>query len=79
MRKGIRFISKDTIEIMLRGSSHDRRKQYRAICRKYPDHEIKLRSLHFSHKVIDGQRVVVEDANSPQTQVIIKLPEVSNA
>jgi hypothetical protein len=56
----------------LSGSSRDRRKQYRALCRKYPDALIK-RCSHLTIKTINGRRVHVEDANAPQTIITIKL------
>jgi hypothetical protein len=61
-----------TLITHLNGSSRDRRKQYRALCRKYPDALIK-RCSHLTPKIINGRRVHVEDANSPQTIISIKL------
>jgi hypothetical protein len=57
----------------LSGSSRDRRKQYRALCRKYPDAQIS-RCSHLTPKIINGRRIHVEDANAPQTIITVKLP-----
>jgi hypothetical protein len=68
------YNSKTSFVTCLSGSSRDRRKQYRALCRKYPDARI-TRSSYTTPKVINGRRVHVEDANSPQTIISIELPK----
>ena len=55
----------------LSGSSKDRRKQLRRIKKENPDCIIKVTAPSM-YKVINGERVQVEDANVPQTIVIIK-------
>jgi hypothetical protein len=59
-------------EFTLNGDSHTRRKQYRDICRRYPDADrIRRMSNHVTTKILDGMRCTVEDANRPQTRVIV--------
>ena len=55
----------------LSGSSKDRRKQLRRIKKENPDCIVKVTAPSM-YKVINGERVQVEDANVPQTIVIIK-------
>lgn len=58
----------------LSGSSRDRRKQLRRIKKENPDCIIKVTAPCMS-KMINGERVHVEDANVPQTIVVIKPKE----
>jgi hypothetical protein len=58
----------------LSGSSRDRRKQLRRIKKENPDCIIKVTAPSM-YKVINGERVHVEDANVPQTIVVIKPKE----
>lgn len=57
-------------EIMLSGNSHDRRKQYKALLRKYPEAHIKREAMG-TNKIIDGKRVWVEDANEVTSRVLL--------
>ena len=65
----------DVIIINLSGNAHNRRKQLRAINRKYPDAIITKRAAdeHYTRKTIDDERITVEDANSLQTVVMIRI------
>ena len=65
--------NKSYFQVCLSGSSRDRRKQFRALCRKYPDAEIK-RNASIMAKTINGKLVHVEDANTPQTVITVHLP-----
>ena len=58
----------------LSGNSKDRRKRLRRIKKENPDCIIKVTALRM-YKVINGERVEVEDANVPQTIVVIKPKE----
>ena len=62
------------ITTKLRGSSKDRRKQLRRIKKENPDCIIKV-TAPCMFKMINGERVHVEDANVPQTIVVIKPKE----
>ena len=58
----------------LSGSSKDRRKQLRRIKKENPDCIIKVTAPSM-YKTINGERVHVEEANVPQTIVVIKPKE----
>jgi hypothetical protein len=58
----------------LSGNAKDRRKQLRRITKDNPDCEIKV-SASSVYKVIKGERVRCEDANTPRTIVVIKPKE----
>ena len=62
------------ITFKLSGSAHDRRKQFKAIQRKYPDKKVS-RCAPITLSDIYGKRVEVEEANVPQTHVIVYLTE----
>jgi hypothetical protein len=61
------------LKFELKGSSACRRKQFRAIQRKYPDKRI-LRSAPITLSALYGE---TEDANTPQTHVVVILKEKS--
>jgi hypothetical protein len=61
------------LKFELRGSSACRRKQFRAIQRKYPDKRI-VRSAPISLSDLYGE---TEEANTPQTHVVVILSEKS--
>jgi hypothetical protein len=58
----------------LTGNAHDRRKQFKAIQRQYPDKRVS-RCAPITLSDIYGKRVEVEEANVPQTHVIVYLVE----
>ena len=60
------------IQILLNGCSSDRKKQFKTICRTYPDAKI-TRSAPIVSKTINGKHLLVEDANTPRTVVDIIL------
>jgi hypothetical protein len=65
--------SNNMIEVNLNGNARNRRKQFRALVRKYPKASITRRAgnEYYSRKILNDVRVTVEDANSPQTVVRI--------
>ena len=62
------------ITIELKGSSACRRKQFRAILRKYPDKRIS-RSAPTYVMYLGDKRIECDEANTPQTHVIVYLEE----
>lgn len=60
------------MRVFLKGNSKDRRKQLRKIRKENPNCEIKLHSNFMTLKRINGKVCMVEEANRPLTEVIIK-------
>jgi hypothetical protein len=69
---------RDSITVNLNGSARDRRKQFRALARKYPGATITKQAgdSHYTRKNLNGTYVTVEDADSPQTVVLIRPRQV---
>lgn len=70
----MRNLNNNMITVNLNGNARDRRKQFRALVRKYPNASITRQAGrdHYTIKSLgDGRRVAVEDANSLQTVVRI--------
>jgi hypothetical protein len=65
------------LKFELRGSSACRRKQFRAIQRQYPDNRI-VRSAPIVYKSINDKHVEAEEANTPQTHVLVYLEGRTN-
>lgn len=61
-------VKKTEVLKYLSGSARDRRKQLRALKRKYPNDILELKGSYV-YKTINGEKVAVEDANIPRTQV----------
>lgn len=62
------------LTLSLTGSAACRRKQFRAIQRKYPDKKISRRAPSYI-TTINDKRVECDEANTPQTHVIVYLEE----
>jgi hypothetical protein len=63
-----------TIEFNLSGDSQNRRKQLRKIQREYPNCKI-IRNAPITAKKLGDKRVACEDANTPQTHVVVFIPD----